>query len=93
MEWIRNTYKVPAEYGREISFNGRKGFIVEDKGNYIGVTFHDEKPTLVHPLHPTYNVEYLGLGCPRKLTRSQLRYKEWANTDTSLSFSEWLGIS
>lgn len=36
-EYIKNYYKVPAEFGREIMFEGkRKGIIVEDKATTLG---------------------------------------------------------
>ncbi len=92
-EYINNYYKVDACYGREIIFEGkRKGFIVKDCGNYIGVTFHDEKPGTINNLHPTWEVEYLGIGQPRKMTRSQLRYREYINEEYGGTFAEWLGI-
>ena len=42
-EYIKNHYKVPAEMFREVLLDGRKGVITEDKGNYIGVVFYDDK--------------------------------------------------
>jgi hypothetical protein len=70
-EYIKSIYKVPAEIGREILYKGdkkgeRKGIIVEDRGNYIGVNFYDAKPENVVPLHPTWKVEYLGMGIMSK---------------------------
>lgn len=95
-DYIRDYYKVPAEYGRQIVFTGSKGertgVIVEDMGNYIGVTFDDDKPTCVLPLHPTSGVEYLGIVKPRKMTKGQIRYREYLSADLCISFSEWLGI-
>ena len=65
-EYIRNYYDVPAEKGRIILFEGRSGVIVKDCGNYIGVNFDDDKPTKISRLHPTWNVEYMGMGTVRK---------------------------
>ncbi len=93
-EYIREYYKVPAEYGREIMIEGnRKGIITQDKGNYIGVNFNDKKPGHIESLHPTWNVEYLGIGKVRPMTKGQHRYQEFMNADYfSGTFSEWLGI-
>ncbi len=76
-EYVKQAYGVPAEIGRRISFNGRQGVIAADRGNYIGVNFDDEKPGLVSNLHPTWQVEYLGIGKVRKMSRSQRRYQHY----------------
>lgn len=101
-EYIKSTYKVPAEIGREILYKGdkkgeRKGIIVEDRGNYIGVNFYDSKPENVVPLHPTWEVEYLGVGKVREVSKSRMRakqrYEEYRGADWfSGTFGEWLGI-
>lgn len=91
-EYIKNYYKVPAEFGREIMFEGkRKGIIVEDKGNYIGVNFYDTKPDVILPLHPISEVEYLEtFGKVRKLTLSQRKYRQYLKSDCGYTFIEWL---
>jgi hypothetical protein len=91
-EYIKNYYKVPAEFGREIMFEGkRKGIIVEDKGNYIGVNFYDSKPDVILPLHPTSGVEYLEtIGKIRKVSRSKERYRLFLQADTDMKFIDWL---
>lgn len=76
-KWINDHYKLNACFNREITYYGRKGIIVQDMGNYIGVCFDDNKRTIVLPLHPTDGVEYLGIGVPRKLTASQKRYMDY----------------
>jgi hypothetical protein len=92
-EWINNTYKVDAEYGREIMFQKkRKGIIIECQGNYIGVNLDDDKPGVISTLHPTWKVEYLGIGKVRKMTRSQRRYRDYINSDYGGDFAEYLGI-
>lgn len=93
-EYIKNTYKVPAEIGREIMFEGkRKGVIIRDLGNYIGVNFDDSKPGRVSSLHPTWEVEYLNtFGKIRKLSRSQRRYQDYLEADLDCSYAEYLGI-
>ncbi len=88
---INKHYKVTAEYGKEISFDGRLGVIVKDMGNYIGVNFYDAKNTSILPLHPTHQVEYLGKGKIRPLTRSQKRYQEYCEVaDCFDSFMQFL---
>ena len=94
-EYIQTRYKVNACIGREVALRGRKGVIVEDRGNYLGVTFHDDKPEIVHTCHPTWEMEYLGMVEIRdmpKVSRSKLRYREFMHSDCGLSFAEWLGI-
>ena len=44
-EYIKQTYKVPADMNREVIVNGKKGVITEDMGNYIGVNFYDNPTT------------------------------------------------
>ena len=94
-EYIKKHYKVLAEYGRRIEFEGkRKGTIIEDKGNYIGVNFDDKKPCNTETLHPTWEVKYLEMGKIRKATRGQIRYKEFMDADYFCgTFTEWLGIN
>lgn len=97
-EYIKEYYKVPAEIGREILFNGkRKGVIVSDMGNYIGVNFYDSKPEDIVPLHPVWRVEYLGFGSIRKVKKSRMRskerYREYIEADWfGGTFADWLGI-
>jgi hypothetical protein len=91
-EYIKNTYNVPAEIGREVLFNDqKKGIIISDLGNYIGVNFYDSKPQNVLPLHPTWNIKYLDtFGKIRKPTKSQERYQRYLKSDSGLSFMNWL---
>ena len=89
-EYIINYYGVPACIGRKVVCSERPGIIVEDKGQYLGVVFDDDKPNLIYPVHPTSNVEYKGMGIVRKMTPSQKRYKDFLKLDTSLTFKEYL---
>lgn len=91
-DYIKNYYKVPAEFGREIMFEGkRKGIIVEDKGNYIGVNFYDTSPDIILTLHPTSEVEYLEtFGKIRKVSRSKEKYRLFLEADTDMEFIDWL---
>lgn len=91
-DYIKKTYNVPAELGREILFeNKRKGVIVADEGHYIGVNFYDSKPGVISSLHPTSEIEYLEtFGVIRKPTRSQQRYRDYLDADSGLTFIEWI---
>jgi hypothetical protein len=77
-EYVQKIYGVPACIGRKVSYKGRNGIISEDRGNYIGVTFDDEKSGRVSNFHPeTEGLEYLGMGVVRKRTKSQERYRRY----------------
>lgn len=91
-EYIKKTYNILPEIGKEIIFQEkRKGVIVEDQGHYIGVNFYDSKPTIISSLHPTCEIKYLDtFGKIRKLTPAQKRYQSYLNSDSGLSFMEWL---
>lgn len=91
--YVRETYGVPACIGRIVTYKGRKGVISEDRGNYIGVTFDDQKPGHVSNFHPkTEELVYGGMGKVRKMTRSQQRYQDYLRGEYCESFAEWLGI-
>lgn len=89
-DYVRTHYNVPAEIGRRITMSGRPGIIVEDRGNYIGVNFDADKPNVVKKCHPTWEVVYLGIGEPRKMTKAQARYREFLDADSGLTFVEHL---
>lgn len=90
-EYIQSYYKVPAEFGRQILFNGnRKGVIIKDLGNYIGVNFDDDKPGRYVAVHPKDGVEYLDIVKPRKMSKGQRRYWLYKEHDTMMPFIEWL---
>lgn len=90
-DYVRTYYKVPAAFGRIVKVSGRQGIITEDMGHYIGVTFDNAKANDVRPCHPTSNIEYLGMGTPRKLTRSQKRWQEYSRVAECFeSFRDWL---
>ena len=92
-EYVRNYYNVPARLGRKILYKGKSGIIAEDRGNYIGVNFDDDKPSRIVNIHPLdKNLEYKGMGKIRKLTKSQQRYQDYLHSDFGLTFAEWLGI-
>lgn len=76
-EYVRDHYGVPAEIGRRVVVNGNPGIIVEYRGHYIGVNFDCDKPNVVKNAHPTWKVEYLGIGTIRRMTRSQARWQRY----------------
>lgn len=71
MQYIRDTYKVPAKRGARIEYSGdetekflkgflykpRKGTVVAAKGNYLRVRFDGKRE--IATLHPTWKVRYL----------------------------------
>ena len=77
LEYVKKYYSVPACIGRLVKVDGKPGIIAEDRGNYIGVNFDEDKPGVVCNCHPTWKVDYLGMGKIRRLTRSQERYKRY----------------
>ena len=92
-EYVREGYNVPAEIGRIIDYNGKQGVISEDRGNYIGVTFDDEKAGTVSNFHPTTEgLTYgdMGIVRVRKMTRSQKNYQLFIDIDPGCSFAEWM---
>lgn len=92
-EYIKNYYGVPACFKRRVKVNGKPGIICKDLGHYIGVNFDEDKPGHVLPCHPTWKVEYLGMGEIRKPTRSQQRYQRYLEYgdcfNDFLSFCYW----
>lgn len=92
-KYIREYYNVPAEIGRRVAVDGSLGIIIKDEGNYIGVNFDSDKPGLSKNCHPTWNVEYLGMGSIRGLTRSQERYQRYLEYDdcfdSFIEFCRW----
>ena len=92
--YIRDYYKVPAEMHREVIVNGRKGVITKDEGNYIGVTFYDDKKRMPVSCHPTWKVEYLESFNTRppkpKNLKAKQRYLDYLHLDTDMTFLEYL---
>lgn len=91
-DYVKKIYGVPAEIGRRVKHGAsRLGTIVEDRGHYVGVNFDDHKPGVVCNCHPTSELTYLELGKPRKLTRSQLRWRRYREVSEYFdSFRDWL---
>jgi hypothetical protein len=96
-EYVNDYYGVNACLGRIAVVNGKKGVIAEDKGHYIGVNFDHHDAGDISICHPTWEVEYLGIGPVRvkRLTRSQRRYQEYLSGvyyDAGHTFAYFLGI-
>ena len=93
-QYIKDYYKVPADMHREVIVNGRKGVITEDKGNYIGVTFYDDKKRMPLPCHPTWEVEYLDTFNDKppkpKNLKARQRYLDYLHLDSDMTFGEYL---
>jgi hypothetical protein len=92
-DYVNRTYGVNARIGRVVKIYGRRAVITADRGNYIGVTYDDEKASTIRNAHPMDGVEYLNeYKAPRKPSRSAQRYQEFLRDDSGYSFREWLGI-
>lgn len=91
-EYAKRYYGVPSDIGRIVIYNGRTGVISADRGHYIGVTFDDEKPGVVHNFHPCSDgLSYHGMGNVRPMTRSQARYAHYLEvSDLFDSFRDYL---
>ncbi len=76
-DYVKTHYGVPADIGRRVVVNGNSGIIVADRGQYIGVNFDLDRPCEISNCHPTWCVEYQGMGKARKITRSQARYRRY----------------
>ncbi len=76
-EYAKNYYGVPSDIGRRVTVDGKPGIIAEDRGHYIGVNFDADKPGDVRNCHPTWKVEYLGMGHIRCMTKAQRRYRRY----------------
>lgn len=96
-EYIKERYGVPAEFGRDVTVNGKIGTITKDMRNYIGVTFHADEKRHSLPCHPTSEVVYLETFTPLKKLRpknwrSKQRYLDFLSLDTTLTFIEYLSV-
>jgi len=94
-EYVVEYYGVPACMGRRIMFRGKRGSIIEDRGNYIGVNFDKDKLGVIFNVHPTDDVEYFDVEPIRirKMTRAQKRYQKYLDVAECYdSFAGFLGI-
>ena len=92
-EYAREHYGVPACIGRRVVVCGKPGVIAKDNGHYLGINFDEGKSGLIKNAHPTYKVEYLGMGEVRKMTRSKRRYQGYLEFGDSfggfIDFCRW----
>ncbi len=92
-EYICNYYGVPADIGRRITMSGKPGVIAKDRGNYLGVNFDSDKAGVIFNVHPTFEVEYFGMGKIRKPSRYQARYHRFLEYgdmfDTFIDYCRW----
>lgn len=89
--YVRQHYVVPACIGRRVIVYGKPGVIAADRGHYIGVNFDADKPGVIRNAHPTSDVQYLGMGVVRPMTRAQRRYERWLDVgDCFESFRDFL---
>lgn len=92
-EYVNKAYGVNACYGRRVLIDGEPGTITKDCGHYIGVNFDHDKPGVIANCHPTWKVEYLGMGKIRKLTKAHERGKRWLEYgdmfETFMDFVYW----
>lgn len=91
-EYINKSYGVNACVGRRVIIDGEPGVIVGTHGAYIVVNPDHLKPHQTANYHPTWRVEYQGIGKIRKMTAGQKRYQEYLDADTGCTFAEWLGV-
>ena len=91
-EYIKESYGVDVKLGMDIAFNGDRGIITDDRGNYIGVTFDKDKPGNVSNIHPTDELLIITgkFRKIRKMTRSQSNYQDYLRSEVDCSFSEWM---
>lgn len=87
-KYVIVNYQVPACTGRIVKVDGKKGVICADRGNYIGVNFDKDKPGVIFNCHPTWEIEYLGIGKVRKMTRSQQNYRNYLLAEVDMTFPE-----
>jgi hypothetical protein len=57
MEWIRETYNVPAKRGMKVIVQGQEGTIIGSKGQYLRIRKEGEQKALSY--HPTWKVKYI----------------------------------
>jgi hypothetical protein len=91
-EYINNYYGVNACVGRIVKVDGKQGVIAKDCGHYLGVNFDSDKPGFISHCHPTWKVEYLGMGKVRPMTKGQQRYQDYLKSEVSESFAWWIGV-
>lgn len=90
MKYIRDHYGVPAEVGRIVVMDGERGIITGARNGHVLVNFDKDKPGFSIPCHPTWEMEYLEIGVPRKTTKSQQRYSRYLKCDFAKCFDSFI---
>lgn len=89
-DYIREYYRVPAEAGRRVRYDGKEGVITRARNQYVMIYFDGDKNER-GPFHPTDGVTYLGMGKVPKRSRSQERYRRYREADGAFdSFHHFL---
>lgn len=88
-EYIKRRYNVPAELGREVVMDGRKGVITEDCGHYLGVIFYDDPNKFLAYCHPTWAMEYLDTFNPQKNKEKMSKKQKVTESDEPLCEPLW----
>lgn len=57
MEYIRDTYGVPARLGGRVKYKGKPGTILGTRRQYLLIQLDGEEAK--KPYHPTWEMEYL----------------------------------
>jgi hypothetical protein len=67
MDYIRNTYGVPAQIGGRVEYQPEipgaqnwQGTITAAEGAYLRILRDGDEETYPAPFHPTWNMRYLG---------------------------------
>jgi hypothetical protein len=91
--YIRTTYKVPAEVGRRVRYTYPKppleGTIIKAEGAYLRILLDGHKRP--GNFHPTWELTYLDEFRP--VTFKPSRYDEYLRSESSLTFMQWLGVT
>ncbi len=58
LEYISNTYGVPAKMGQKVKYEGRPGVICGTKNAYLKIQFDGEAKPDKGVFHPTWEMTY-----------------------------------
>jgi len=89
-KYAKHYYNVPSDIGRRITYRGEGGIIYKDGGHYVAVNLDKDKTghcVNIHPKDP--DLKYLGMGSPRKMTRSQKRYQRYKDLSDVYQFDNF----
>lgn len=73
IDWIRNSYGVPAKVGGRVEYTGektaRQGVITGQRGPHLLIRLDGEEQS--NPYHPTWELRYLDTPAPAKREGSE----------------------